>query len=406
MSDDDLVPEDEQDGELCPTILLSKEEKARLRRPWLNALIIKLFDKRLSYAVLIRRLRLKWNLKGAIALTDVGCAYYVVRFSSLEDYDFVLTQGPWMIGESYLSIRKWVSNFVPDESPIKTLTAWVRIPNLSVEYFDRQFLQRIGEKIGRVVRIDKNTESVDRGQYIRFCIEVDLTKPLLAKFRLNGRIWKIQYEGLRLICFKCGHLGHKYSDCTMFRSPPEQQMVSANNGEGSVAVSKEVDTRRKPEEADQYGSWMLVQKTTRKYNTRPRNGANKQAQQQQETRVPVSKTTQSANDRTNQGHAQQQETGRNDQLNGSRFAILDQGDNIVSEGEHERNATMVQVESNSGQASLGIPINLGEDGINGEIEGRGDRDEHVVASPGIILPTVDLGSTGQSIPIDRRSYNN
>lgn len=113
-----------------------------------------------------------WSLKGEIALTDVGCAFYVVRFTSMEDYDFVMTQGPWMIGDSYLTIQKWVPNFVPDEEPICTLTTWVRIPNLSVEYFDKKFLHRIGENIGKVVRINKNTESMDRGQYISFYIEV------------------------------------------------------------------------------------------------------------------------------------------------------------------------------------------------------------------------------------------
>lgn len=131
VSDDDLGDSEGED-ENCPLILLSKEEKRRLRMPWKYSLIIKLFDKRLSYAVLIRRLKLMWSLKGEIALTDVGCAYYVARFTSMADYDFIMTQGPWMIGDSYLTIRKWVPNFVPDEEPIKRLTAWVRIPNLSV----------------------------------------------------------------------------------------------------------------------------------------------------------------------------------------------------------------------------------------------------------------------------------
>lgn len=92
-----------------------------------------------------------------------------------------------MIGDNYLTIRKWVSNFVLGEEPIRTLTVWVRISNLSVEYFDKKFLHRIREKIGKVVRIDKNTKSMDIGQYIRFCIEVDLSKPLLSKFWLNGK---------------------------------------------------------------------------------------------------------------------------------------------------------------------------------------------------------------------------
>ena len=45
------------------------------------------------------------------------------------------------------------------------------------------------------------------------CVEVDLTKPLLSKFRLNGRVWGIQYEGLKMICFKCGRQGHKEENC-------------------------------------------------------------------------------------------------------------------------------------------------------------------------------------------------
>ncbi|XP_056688450.1 uncharacterized protein [Spinacia oleracea] len=251
-----IVSTEEEEDESCPTILLTKEEKKRLHMPWTNSLIIKLFDKRLSYAVLIRRLRLMWSLTGEIALTDVGCAYYVVRFTSMADYEFVLTQGPWMIGDSYLTIRKWIPNFFPDEEPIKTLTAWVRIPNLSVEYFDRNFLHHIGKKIGRVVRIDKNTESMDRGQYIRFCIEVDLSKPLLSKFRLNGRVWRIQYEGLRQICFKCGHLGHKDAECPKFRSAEEEEGTLLKKGNTGQVEGQSLEKR--PEELNQYGTANLM----------------------------------------------------------------------------------------------------------------------------------------------------
>ncbi|XP_021771333.1 uncharacterized protein At4g02000-like [Chenopodium quinoa] len=143
------------------------------------------------------------------------------------------SHGPWIIGDSYLTIRKWISNFVADEAPIKFLTAWVRIPNLSIEYFGKEFLHKIGSKIGKVVNIDRNTEAKKIGQYIRFSIEVDVTKPLLSKFRLNGRIWRIQYEGLRQICFKCGKLGHKDNDC-------ELKVVQDNNGENVLEKQEEI----------------------------------------------------------------------------------------------------------------------------------------------------------------------
>lgn len=205
----------------------------------------------------------------------------MVRFTSLEDYEFVMTQGPWMIGDSYLTIHKWVPNFIQDEEPIKTLTAWVQIPNLSVEYFDREFLHRIGAKIGRVVRIDKNTESMDRGQYIRFCIEVSLAKPLLSKFRLNGRVWRIQYEGLRQIFFKCGHLGHKDTDCPKFRDTTTLEATETQGqGEKQSTMSEKTTKVQRPEEKDQYGTWMLVQKPPRRTHDKPKGTLTKHTEPQ------------------------------------------------------------------------------------------------------------------------------
>ncbi|XP_021849548.2 uncharacterized protein [Spinacia oleracea] len=219
VSDDDMALEDLVDDPRCPVILLSKEDKQRMRRPWKNALIIKMFDGNLGYMGLMRRLKKKWNIKGELSLTDIGCKYFVARFTNSADYNFVLSQGPWMLDDNYLTIRKWVPNFVPDDEPIKVLTAWVRIPNLSVEYFDINFLNKIGSKIGKVLRVDKSTAQADRGKFTRLSIEIDLTRPLLSKFWLNGKIWKIQYEGIRMICFKCGTMGHNDEECPKFKQP-------------------------------------------------------------------------------------------------------------------------------------------------------------------------------------------
>ncbi|XP_048501298.1 uncharacterized protein LOC125497684 [Beta vulgaris subsp. vulgaris] len=263
FSDEDRTSDNENDDESCPNIVLSKEDKRRIRSPWKNAIIIKLFDKKMGYEALMRRLKFKWSLKGNIALTDVGHAFYVVRFTSYEDYEFVMTQGPWMIGDSYLTIRKWVPNFIANEALMRHLTAWVRIPNLFVEYFDKQILFKIGEKIGKVIKIDRNTESMDRGQYVRFCIEVDLAKPLLPKFKLNRRIWRIQYEGLRMICFKRGHLGHKEDSCG--KAPELRDAGTIAHGVKSDHIqAPNVAQCQGPEVHNKYGEWMMVAKPNRR----------------------------------------------------------------------------------------------------------------------------------------------
>jgi len=62
------------------------------------------------------------EVEGDFSLIDVGYDY-ITGFTNMEDYHHVLTQGPWLIGDNYLNIRKWVPNFVPDEEPIHVLTA-------------------------------------------------------------------------------------------------------------------------------------------------------------------------------------------------------------------------------------------------------------------------------------------
>ncbi|XP_056690305.1 uncharacterized protein [Spinacia oleracea] len=320
----------------------------------------------------------------------------------MEDYDFVMTQGPWMIGDSYLTIRKWVPNFVPDEAPIKALTAWVRIPNLSVEYFDRNFLFRIGEKIGKVVRIDKNTESMDRGQYIRLCIEVDLTKPLLSKFRLNGRIWKVQYEGLRLICFKCGHLGHKEGECTLFDKTEEggkNQQETTKEGNDQESNSKPGgDAHSKLEEKGQYGSWMLVQKAPRRVLTKNKGVQNKTQQGQQSNKEAVNgpngnNQNHKSQDNAKQNHRDQAPIGSN---SGSRFEVLATGEvEDMALDQVDRNQTRQQsIGEESEQDQQGDTPNLGEDDIIIEGKGENEQGKSSEMQTDEALPTVDLENNG------------
>jgi len=92
----------------CPTIRLSKEEKLRLRNPWKKALIVKLFGRGMGYLQLKRGLAAKWALKGDFSIIDVGYDYYIVGFSNMDDYDHVMTQGPWLIR---ITISQYGSGF-------------------------------------------------------------------------------------------------------------------------------------------------------------------------------------------------------------------------------------------------------------------------------------------------------
>ena len=68
---------------------------------------------------------------------------------------------------------------------------WVCIPCLPIEYYDTRFLMKLGSLIGSPVKVDDTTGFVSRGRYARICVEVDLTKPLVSKFKLRRQIRRI-----------------------------------------------------------------------------------------------------------------------------------------------------------------------------------------------------------------------
>lgn len=45
-------------------------------------------------------------------------------------------------------------------------------------------------------------------------VELDLQKPLVSQFNLEGKIQKVEYENLPMICFGCGKFGHYKDACS------------------------------------------------------------------------------------------------------------------------------------------------------------------------------------------------
>src|ERR1044072_5494183 len=152
-----------------------------------------------------------WQPTGEMEVIDLDKGYYVVRFSNRADYAQIFTGGPWMILGHCLMIQQWKPGFRPTDDALGKVAVWVRVPGLPIEFYGKHFLWRIGNTLGRMIRIDDHTlrmESdglslvgTERGKFARICVEVDLRKTLLAKFSMNGETYRVEYEGLNQICF-------------------------------------------------------------------------------------------------------------------------------------------------------------------------------------------------------------
>ncbi|KAH9673087.1 reverse transcriptase domain-containing protein [Citrus sinensis] len=94
---------------------------------------------------------------------------------------------------------------------------------MPLHYYHKRVLRILGEVVGRVIRIDYNTEAAKRGKFARVAVEICLNKPLVSQFQLNGKIQRIEYEGLPTICFECGKYGHTTDTCQSKQGVPRGQ---------------------------------------------------------------------------------------------------------------------------------------------------------------------------------------
>lgn len=57
---------------------------------------------------------------------------------------------------------------------VSTMSVWIRVPLLPPYFFNKQFLARIGDRVGKILRVDETTLTSARGQFARVSVEVDL----------------------------------------------------------------------------------------------------------------------------------------------------------------------------------------------------------------------------------------
>ncbi|XP_011048782.1 PREDICTED: uncharacterized protein LOC105142718 [Populus euphratica] len=184
QGEDYIFDDDEVNGEDdCPLIKLSLDGKQRIRKPWRQTLIIKVMGKRIGYNYLLKRLQTLCRIQGDINLVDLGNDFFLAMFSNSDDRDYALFGGPWIL------------------------------PDLAMEYYDTSVLWRIGDHIGKTLKVDRTSSVGTRGNCARICVEVDLTKPVLSKFKLRRTVRRVVYEGLHLICSQCGTYTHKKEIC-------------------------------------------------------------------------------------------------------------------------------------------------------------------------------------------------
>lgn len=128
-------------------------------------------------------------------------------------------------------------------------------------------------KVGRPIRVDDSTSLVSKGRFARICSEVDITKPLLSKFTMEGKAWPIEYKGIHLICFGCGIYGHRKEQCGSRRAGEDTREKNMTEDGRNPATKEDQETMpplmtkqtpKGPDLSEKYGSWMIATRKARR----------------------------------------------------------------------------------------------------------------------------------------------
>ena len=73
-----------------------------------------------------------------------------------------------------LAIEEWRPNFKPQRDQVNKAMVWMRMPGLSIEYWERDIVLTIATNSGRPVEVDLCTAKLERGAFARVCVEAQL----------------------------------------------------------------------------------------------------------------------------------------------------------------------------------------------------------------------------------------
>ncbi|CAL1383723.1 unnamed protein product [Linum trigynum] len=263
IGEHDLVPST-YNGE--PELKVSDGLKTKLSAPWQRSLVVRTLGIQISFTTFSNKVKMQWRPTGTLDILVLGPECFLAKFSNDTDYFRALTEGPWTIFDHYLLVQQWTPNFRLNNKLPNSMIVWVQLPAFPIHFYHREVLFSLGNMIGRTIKLDYHTLHQQRARFARIAVEIDLSKPLVMRIRLDGQWQYLEYENLPVVCFECGKIGHTESSCPNLIAPP-LPLALVESGSRS-----EITPATQPEEKVGFGPWMQVTRRSRRGNRNTEKG--------------------------------------------------------------------------------------------------------------------------------------
>ncbi|KAL8492497.1 hypothetical protein ACS0TY_023903 [Phlomoides rotata] len=151
----------------------------------------------------------------------------------------MMSQGdrPYSTFELGFRLQNWIQDFNPNKACTSLAQVWVRILDLSMEYWQLGILEAMASAFGTLVKIDDCMLHRRMGHYARILVEIDMKTEIIEKimYKRSGvcSFANLVFERLPKFCRWCGIVGHTTVACTRGR----RQDKDDNHGRGRSSSS-------------------------------------------------------------------------------------------------------------------------------------------------------------------------
>ncbi|XP_074293787.1 uncharacterized protein LOC141620945 [Silene latifolia] len=144
-----------------------------------------------------------WNCTGNLQLIGLGKGFYSCKIESNSDLIRIKENGPWFVQGNYLHVQPWTPNFQPSSASITSISAWLILPELPIEYHRADVLKAIGNSIGVFIKHDPNGLHRNNARFARISVHLDQAKPIPDVVWLSNFKQEVKLADKQIYCRIC-----------------------------------------------------------------------------------------------------------------------------------------------------------------------------------------------------------
>ncbi|GJV03626.1 zinc knuckle CX2CX4HX4C containing protein [Tanacetum coccineum] len=161
----------------CPTGSIPMKVFETVSTRFDNTLYGYFISKRVAFPIVEYYVRNNWGKFGLTRIMMNSKGSFFFKFKTTKGLEDVLENGPWMIRNSPIILKKWAMNTRLCKEEFTRIRVWVKIYDVPLQVFSEDGISIIASHIGKPIMLDSYTismciESWGRSSFARCLIEV------------------------------------------------------------------------------------------------------------------------------------------------------------------------------------------------------------------------------------------